>query len=407
MVVELWSRGIPFLPLDHRLAPPERAALIDRAHPTAVLEADGELTVFAQPASIDRGIGVVVATSGTGGTPQLVELTRNAVAAAVRGVAALPGRRGRRPMGRVPVTRARRRAAGPPAEGAPRGRRSPCSIGSTRRGWRPSRAPGPPSRSSPRWSADSSKRGPTCRGSASSCWAGETCRPSCARPPRLVGRRPSRRTGSPRAAAGVVYDGVPFDGTEVRIGADDRIELRGPTIMEGYRHDPAATGADLHDRRLVPDRRRGRARRRAAASTSAGASTMRSAPAARPSGPTRSSARSSSTRRSATSRSPAVRIPSGVSRSWRSWCRRRSTTRRRSRSFGILRASASPGTRRRASWCSSPISRGPRAGRSGAPSSTERMERARVREGWSRALGHRFGHRGGGGRTRCSSPMSS
>jgi acyl-CoA synthetase (AMP-forming)/AMP-acid ligase II len=41
----------------------------------------------------------------------------------------------------------------------------------------------------------------------------------------------------------VVYDGVPFEGTEVRVGGDDRIELRGPTIMDGYRHDPAATGA--------------------------------------------------------------------------------------------------------------------------------------------------------------------
>ncbi|MGZ8620173.1 MAG: AMP-binding protein, partial [Actinomycetota bacterium] len=85
LVTGLWARGIPFLPLDHRLAPPERTALIDRARPTALLEPDGELTVFAQPAPIAPGIGVVVGTSGTGGTPKLVELTRNAVAAAVEG----------------------------------------------------------------------------------------------------------------------------------------------------------------------------------------------------------------------------------------------------------------------------------------------------------------------------------
>ena len=85
LVAGLWTRRIPFLPLDHRLAPPERTALIDRARPTALLEPDGELTVFAQPAPIAPGIGVVVATSGTGGTPKLVELTRNAVAASVEG----------------------------------------------------------------------------------------------------------------------------------------------------------------------------------------------------------------------------------------------------------------------------------------------------------------------------------
>ncbi|MGZ8619101.1 MAG: class I adenylate-forming enzyme family protein, partial [Actinomycetota bacterium] len=49
--------------------------------------------------------------------------------------------------------------------------------------------------------------------------------------------------GLTESCGGVVYDGVPFEGTELRIGDDDRIELRGPTIMEGYRHDPAATGA--------------------------------------------------------------------------------------------------------------------------------------------------------------------
>jgi O-succinylbenzoic acid--CoA ligase len=48
--------------------------------------------------------------------------------------------------------------------------------------------------------------------------------------------------GLSESCGGVVYDGEPFDGTSVRIGDDDRIELRGPTIMEGYRNDAAATG---------------------------------------------------------------------------------------------------------------------------------------------------------------------
>jgi O-succinylbenzoic acid--CoA ligase len=49
--------------------------------------------------------------------------------------------------------------------------------------------------------------------------------------------------GLTEACGGVVYDGVPFEGTQVRIGEAGRIELRGPTVMRGYRHDGAATGA--------------------------------------------------------------------------------------------------------------------------------------------------------------------
>jgi len=242
LVVELWSRGIPFLPLDHRLAPPERAALIDRARPTAVLEADGELTLFAQPASIDRGIGVVVATSGTGGTPKLVEHTRNAVAAAVEGsrrsldaedddpwVACLsPAHVGgllvflRRALLGAPVTvvdrfdPARLAAESPPGAAValvPTMLRRLIETG-----------------------ADLSRFGVLLLG-------GGDVPPELRAAAEARGGRPVSTYGLTESCGGVVYDGVPFDGTEVRIGADDRIELRGPTIMEGYRHDPAATGA--------------------------------------------------------------------------------------------------------------------------------------------------------------------
>jgi len=52
--------------------------------------------------------------------------------------------------------------------------------------------------------------------------------------------------GSTESGGGIVYDGRVFEGSQVRIAADrpqalGRIELRGPTIMDGYRSDPAAT----------------------------------------------------------------------------------------------------------------------------------------------------------------------
>jgi O-succinylbenzoic acid--CoA ligase len=242
LVAELWSRGVPFLPLDHRLAPPERTALIDRARPTAVLEPDGELTFFAQPAPIDAGIGVVVATSGTGGTPKLVELTRNAVAAAVEGS---------------------RRALGAADDDAWVACLSPAHVGgllvflraallggpvTVLDGFEPGAlvAATPPGgsvalvptmlRRLVDAQADLSGFGVLLLGGGPV--PSELRAAAEARGARIVSTY-----GLTESCGGVVYDGVPFEGTHVRIGADARIELRGPTIMEGYRHDPAATGA--------------------------------------------------------------------------------------------------------------------------------------------------------------------
>ena len=51
--------------------------------------------------------------------------------------------------------------------------------------------------------------------------------------------------GLTESCGGVVYDGEPLAGTEVRIGDDGEIVLRGPTVMRRYRLDPAATTAAL------------------------------------------------------------------------------------------------------------------------------------------------------------------
>jgi O-succinylbenzoic acid--CoA ligase len=49
--------------------------------------------------------------------------------------------------------------------------------------------------------------------------------------------------GLTETCGGIAYDGRLFEGTRARIGADGGIELQGPTVMEGYRHDPAANAA--------------------------------------------------------------------------------------------------------------------------------------------------------------------
>jgi O-succinylbenzoic acid--CoA ligase len=49
--------------------------------------------------------------------------------------------------------------------------------------------------------------------------------------------------GLTETSGGIAYDGRLFEGTRARIGAGEEIELHGPTLMEGYRLDPAATAA--------------------------------------------------------------------------------------------------------------------------------------------------------------------
>jgi O-succinylbenzoic acid--CoA ligase len=59
--------------------------------------------------------------------------------------------------------------------------------------------------------------------------------------------------GLTESCGGVVYDGVPLPEVEVRIDAEGGIELKGPTLMLGYRFDPQATAAAFtHDGWLRP-----------------------------------------------------------------------------------------------------------------------------------------------------------
>ena len=53
--------------------------------------------------------------------------------------------------------------------------------------------------------------------------------------------------------SGVVYDGVPLDGVELRVDADGEIHVRAPMLLRAYRDgtDPKDAGG------LVPHRRPG------------------------------------------------------------------------------------------------------------------------------------------------------
>jgi len=88
-------------------------------------------------------------------------------------------------------------------------------------------------------------------------------RPPADRPSNTVTTYGMTETGS-----GVVYDGVPLDGVEVRIDGDAEVWLRGPMLLRGYRDGTRPFDADgwlptgdlgrwLDDGRLHVDGRRG------------------------------------------------------------------------------------------------------------------------------------------------------
>lgn len=60
-----------------------------------------------------------------------------------------------------------------------------------------------------------------------------------------AGSRVQPTYGMTETWGGCVHDGRPLDGVEVRLGAGDEIEVRGPCVMRGYHGDPAATAAAL------------------------------------------------------------------------------------------------------------------------------------------------------------------
>lgn len=232
--------GASFMPIDVRLAPGEQQRLIEKARPAVVVRPDEE-TVLADTAPTDpERAWAIVPTSGTSGEPRLAQLSLASIGSAVaasldaldasaydpwvsclspahiggllvllRGV--LTGSR---------VTILDRFELGSLLAQAPDAAHVslvPTMLDRLVRG-----------------GADLSKLGVLLIG-------GGALDPDLRRDAEGLGGRLVETYGSTESGGGVVYDGIPFDGTNVRIGPDGGIELRGPTLMDGYRADTVAT----------------------------------------------------------------------------------------------------------------------------------------------------------------------
>jgi len=243
---ELRETGAAILPLDRRLSDRERGAIVDRARPAALITEDDEV-LFADPAPIDLNIGLVMATSGAAGTPKLVELSRAALSSAVGlSFAALGPVMGQTALdpsepwvccltpahvgGMLVLLRGL--LLGSPVtvlEGFDAAELFARSPAGAHVALVPTMA-----RRLTSFGADLSRFGVLLVG-------GGAFEPDAARDAAALGGRVVTTYGLTETCGGIAYDGRLFEDTAVRIGSGGEIQVQGPTLMNGYRHDAAAT----------------------------------------------------------------------------------------------------------------------------------------------------------------------
>jgi o-succinylbenzoate---CoA ligase len=232
--------GASFLPVDVRLNEREQRRLIARAAPTMLATPEEEVLFGGTTPSDPERAWAVVATSGTAGEPRLVELPRTAVGAAVAG-----------------SLQALDASAFDPWVSC----LSPAHMGGLLVLLRGALAGAPievRDRFEPRWVAEEAPDGAhvalvplmlerlvatavDLSRLGTLLIGGGGLEPALRDAAARLGARVVTTYGLTESCGGIAYDGIPFDDAAARIGEGSSIELRGPTLMDGYRGDPPAT----------------------------------------------------------------------------------------------------------------------------------------------------------------------
>ena len=243
-VVAAWEAGEAVLPLDPEAPAPELKGILAAARPTHLLDAGGRSRLpGGEPA--EAGLAVVLATSGTSGTPKVVELGADAVRwsalATSRALAAGPGDRWlcclplHRVAGLAVVARAWHTGLpievherfDPGAVRAAAGRATLVSLVPAM--LRRLLAAGD--------EAARFRRVLLGGGPVPADLVEEAAR-------RGIGL--VRTYGLTETFGGMVHDGHPLDGAELRIGGPEgELLVRGPMLLRRYRGDPGRTADAL------------------------------------------------------------------------------------------------------------------------------------------------------------------
>ena len=249
-----WDRGDAVMPIDRRLPAAARSALLEAMNPTHLVDAEGERPLEGGR-GVEPGDAVVMATSGSTGTPKGVVLTHTAMAASARATAA-----------RLDVGPTDRwLACLPLAHIGGFSVITKALVNDT------------PLTVLPGFDVaaveEAARDGATLVSLVAT--ALQRIDPSLFRMIVLGGSRPPADRpsnciatyGMTETGSGVVYDGLPLDGVELRIATDGEVLVRGPMVLRCYRDGttPVDDEGWLHtddagrivDGRLQVDGRRG------------------------------------------------------------------------------------------------------------------------------------------------------
>ncbi len=230
---------------------------LDGDGPAVLFRGGGVNPVHTAPLTVDQRIALVVETSGTTGRPKRVALSANAVLASAAASESALGGPGQWLLA-LPVqyiagsnVLARSLAAGTTPVPVPPGRLSADRVLEAVASMDdPTRytalVPAQLSRLVDEAEADDALRRALAGFSRILVGGQATPRPLIERAIAL-GWRLTRTYGSSETCGGVVYDGAPVGQTEVRLSADGRVELGGPTLAEYYLDDPERTAATFVD----------------------------------------------------------------------------------------------------------------------------------------------------------------
>jgi o-succinylbenzoate---CoA ligase len=247
LVAGVWEAGAALLPVDDRLPPVAVEGLLRRARPTVLVDAGGGRRLDGG-VPCEPGVAAVVATSGSSGEPRLVELDRDAVAAAVTASAAALGAQPehgwlscltpahiggllvllRAVVLGCPVTVHERFDV---ERIAATGGCAYTSVAAT-------------------MLVRLLDAGVDLRRFRAVLVGGSGLSAEVAERAADAGAAIVSTYGLTESCGGVVYDGAPLTGVGVAIGDGGEVLLGGPTLMRGYRGDAASTAAALAGGRL-------------------------------------------------------------------------------------------------------------------------------------------------------------
>ncbi|MGI9079831.1 MAG: class I adenylate-forming enzyme family protein, partial [Acidimicrobiales bacterium] len=247
-IVAEWQEGRAVLALDPRAPAAERRRILDALRPTHQV---GDFGVRALPGGtpVAPEVAAVVATTGTTGEPKGVELTWAGLAASAqassRALAAIAEERSRKNSGGwlccLPLygvgglgVVARTWSTDVPVEVI--ARFDPADVAASRASF-VSLVPTTLSRCL--------DAGVDLSGFRAILVGGAPLDPRLRSRATEAGASVVATYGLTETWGGVVYDGRPLDGVEVRIASDDEIVVRGPMVMRGYRLRPDDTAAAL------------------------------------------------------------------------------------------------------------------------------------------------------------------